>query len=307
MASKFFIDPCTILSECMDYEELIKKSLGPPEGSQASMGFYYTLGKEKNIRSFITGEYGEEIKAKLNLWNYKRIAIGWLIITRTRIIHCVEQDISIFRDNFNIKWVIDFKPKGLTISHSDTEEGILRIKDRGQTKKMAFDPTKWSFSRISTEISRAGFTIDTLGKKDDSKTKKSEASSLFDTLKLHPKIVGASEKLFKDGHYSQAILEAYKCLNNHVKEKSGKSDLDGKDLMAKTFRLTGPILKLNKLKTQSEKDEQEGFMLLYMGAMEGIRNPKAHETVQQKDPNRTLEYLGLASLLIRRVDEATKK
>jgi hypothetical protein len=39
-----------------------------------------------------------------------------------------------------------------------------------------------------------------------------------------------------------------------------------------------------------------------MGAMVGIRNPKAHDMVQQKDPYKTLEFLAFASLLIKKID-----
>ena len=38
----------------------------------------------------------------------------------------------------------------------------------------------------------------------------------------------------------------------------------------------------------------------------GIRNPKAHAEVQQKDPYRTLEYISLASLLAKRLEEGEK-
>ncbi len=128
-----------------------------------------------------------------------------------------------------------------------------------------------------------------------------EANYLFDKMKLHPKIIEASESLFKDGHYAPAILEAFKAVNNFVKQKTGKS-LDGKALMAEVFSERNPCIKLNDLKTKSDEDEQEGFKFLYMGAMVGIRNPKAHDTVQQKDPYKTLEYLAFASLLIKRID-----
>ena len=62
-------------------------------------------------------------------------------------------------------------------------------------------------------------------------------------------------------------------------------------------------IKLNDDITRSDKDEQEGFKFLYMGAMKGIRNPKAHENIIQDDKNRTLEYLAFISLLFRRAEE----
>lgn len=125
---------------------------------------------------------------------------------------------------------------------------------------------------------------------------------LFDALQFHPRVVEASRELFKDGHYRDAIYRAFVEVNNFVKDKSNKQ-LDGKRLMSTVFSLDNPIIKLNELKNQTDKDEQEGFMFLFMGAMEGIRNPKAHLNIIQKDPYRTLEYLALASLLMKIAEE----
>jgi len=125
---------------------------------------------------------------------------------------------------------------------------------------------------------------------------------LFDRIQFHPKVVEASRELFKDGHYRDAIYRAFVEVNNFVKDKAD-SQLDGRKLMSTVFSLDSPIIKLNSLKTQSDRDEQEGFMFLFMGAMEGIRNPKAHENIIQNDPLRTVEYLCLASLLMKIAEE----
>jgi uncharacterized protein (TIGR02391 family) len=128
--------------------------------------------------------------------------------------------------------------------------------------------------------------------------------NVYELSNLHPRIREVSENLFRDGYYSQAILEAYKTVNNIVKERSGRKDLDGQGLMSTVFSDEHPILKLNELQETSDLDEQKGFMFLFMGAMTGIRNPKAHDVVNQTDPLRTLEYLALASLLVRRTEES---
>jgi uncharacterized protein (TIGR02391 family) len=73
--------------------------------------------------------------------------------------------------------------------------------------------------------------------------------------------------------------------------------------MAQAFRKENPVIRLNKLKTGSDSDEQEGLKFLLMGAMVGIRNPKAHDDVAQTDPYRTLEYLAFASLLMKRIQD----
>jgi len=142
----------------------------------------------------------------------------------------------------------------------------------------------------------------------------STINNFFDMLNLHPKVKEVSESLFKDGHYAQAIFEAFKAVNNYVKDKSGRNDLDGKSLMDQVFSFAErdgkitkkPTLQLNDLQTDTDKDEQRGFQFLFGGAMMGIRNPKAHDRVIQKDPFKTFEYLSFASLLFKRLDECKK-
>lgn len=131
---------------------------------------------------------------------------------------------------------------------------------------------------------------------------------LFDTMHFHPKVIEASRKLFNDGHYRDAIFRAFTAVNNFVKEKSGLSSkeirgMKDSQLMAKVFDVNNPIIKLNELITDTDISEQEGFKFLFMGATIGIRNPKAHDNIIQTNPFRTLEYLSLASLLMKRVEE----
>jgi len=143
---------------------------------------------------------------------------------------------------------------------------------------------------------------------------KSDAYTLYKALGFHPRIRQVSEGLFKDGHYSQAILEAYKEVNNIVKEKSGRRDLDGKSLMDQVFKFDPregkiaekPLIQINELQSQSDRDEQQGFQFLFGGAMLGIRNPKAHDTSVQTDSHTALEYIAFASLLAERVENAKK-
>ena len=122
-------------------------------------------------------------------------------------------------------------------------------------------------------------------------------------LNLHQKVCEVSLDLFKNGHYSEAIFEASKALNNFIKEKANITNKDLANAMAKAFDEKNPLIKLNELKTQSDKDEQEGFKFLFMGAMKGIRNPRGHETIELNDPKIALEYLAFISLLFRRAVE----
>lgn len=121
---------------------------------------------------------------------------------------------------------------------------------------------------------------------------------------LHPEIVTAASNLFTDGHYSMAIFEAFKAIEVRVRNQSGL-DGSGRALMGEAFGSNPPAIILTHERGRSGADEQEGFKLIFMGAMQGIRNPKSHELILLEDPQRALEYLALASLLMRRLDDAT--
>lgn len=85
-----------------------------------------------------------------------------------------------------------------------------------------------------------------------------------------------------------------------VKEKLGDhedksiQDLSTTKLMRKVFNIKQPILCWNNLETLTEKNEYEGYTHIFAGAMQGIRNPKAHDVFSQ-DPIRSLQMIGLAS------------
>lgn len=128
----------------------------------------------------------------------------------------------------------------------------------------------------------------------------------FTMFGIHPRIRKASQKLFLDGHYPSAILEAFKQVEIVVKEKAAIRGKFGTVLMQEVFSANNPILRVNENMTDSDEAEQKGFMMLFSGAILGIRDPKAHSDVVQNDPIATMQYLGFASILCRMVDNATK-
>ena len=128
----------------------------------------------------------------------------------------------------------------------------------------------------------------------------------FDELVTNELIRQASGALFRNGHYARAVEEAFKCLNNAVKDKSGRSSANGAGLMKTVFSANSPVLKLNALQSQSERDEQLGYMEIYAGSMTGIRNPRAHEHKLVDSPDEALELLVLANHLMRKLDGSTK-
>ncbi|BBH20442.1 hypothetical protein Back11_17870 [Paenibacillus baekrokdamisoli] len=127
----------------------------------------------------------------------------------------------------------------------------------------------------------------------------------FNGLNLHPRIFDICSDLFNDGHYSSAVFEAAKSLINYVKEKSRKHELDGTNLVRTVFSKNKPILTFNKLKDQTDLDEQEGIMHLFEGVVMGIRNPRGHGNITD-NPDRAMDYIILISLLAFRLDSASR-
>jgi len=122
---------------------------------------------------------------------------------------------------------------------------------------------------------------------------------LFDRVITEPDLNAATRPLYRDGHYARSVEEAFKFLNNAVKGRSGDATRDGQALMLNTFSDSAPVLRLNRLRSQSEKDEQKGYGFIYAGTMTGIRNPRAHEHDLRDDPDVALEMLVLANHLTR--------
>lgn len=133
----------------------------------------------------------------------------------------------------------------------------------------------------------------------------SRVRSAFEGLDLHPRIAGVCVELCRGGHYRNAVLDASLALVNMVKERSRRPDLDGTKLMATVFTKNGPVLAFNALADQTEQDEQEGLMHLFMGATLALRNPRAH-TLLDDSPELALEYIALISLLAKRLDQAKR-
>ena len=139
-----------------------------------------------------------------------------------------------------------------------------------------------------------------------------KSSEHIDVLKVYDNTVSDStlkettRQLFLEGHYALAVEEAYKFLNNYVKKRTGSSS-DGADLMRNAFTPRDPLLKLNKLKTPSQKDQQLGYMEIFAGSMTGIRNPRAHEHRYLDEPFIALELLSFANHLVRLAKGAKMK
>ena len=128
---------------------------------------------------------------------------------------------------------------------------------------------------------------------------------LYDQMITDEGLLRVSRKLFADGHYTRAVEESFKYLNNSVKSKSGLSNKDGADLMRAAFSTHDPALRINALQSRSDENEQKGYMDIYVGVMIGIRNPRVHEHELVDEPQIALELLVWANHLMRMLNDST--
>lgn len=160
---------------------------------------------------------------------------------------------------------------------------------------------------IDRAISTLQTAVDLLNEKlgDLGETPAGRAVHAFGKLDIHPEIERAVGTLFRNGHYANAVEDACKVLDVLVKMRSGKFELSGTELMQKVFSPNAPVLRFNDLTSETGRSEQQGMMFLYSGAMLALRNPRAHDLVQD-DPEQALEYIGFLSLLAKALDRTTR-
>ncbi len=121
---------------------------------------------------------------------------------------------------------------------------------------------------------------------------------------LHPYIMKGCGQLFVDGHYTQAVEESAKAVFQYLREKTSLS-VDGASLVDTAFSATNPMLAFSDLSDQNKRNEQIGFMEMLKGFAKGVRNPLAHAHGKQEEAQKAFEYLVMAWLFCRRIDDAS--
>jgi uncharacterized protein (TIGR02391 family) len=96
----------------------------------------------------------------------------------------------------------------------------------------------------------------------------------------------AIENPYQSGNYSGAVVDSIHFVTELIRDRTGL-DGDGQELVGKAVGGQNPLLKVNKLQTESERNEQKGVHNLLIGLYQGIRNPRSHgkyaDTVDDAD------------------------
>lgn len=163
----------------------------------------------------------------------------------------------------------------------------LHLTERGQMSKGALARTLDEASRIATSIR-------------DELTRR----------RTHPEVLRyCSLEVLKQDHF-HACLEATKSIFDRLRTLTSASG-DGPPLVDASLALgkSGtPLLAINALSTQTERDEQSGLANLVKGLGGLYRNPTAHDprlnrTISEEE---LLEVLTIVSMVHRRIDGAKR-
>lgn len=174
--------------------------------------------------------------------------------------------------------------------------GTIGISDSGKARATGYTlipPAEPSGPENVKEMNGIGLNITTYESGDSWK--------LF-----HPRIVDVAKRRFEAKQYADSVEASMKAVNARVKKiyKQRKNkELDGRDLMFHAFSVEVPVIYLGDMSTITGKDMQEGYMYLFGGSMQAIRNPKAHENMEI-DAKQATHMLFLASLLMYKLDDA---
>lgn len=105
--------------------------------------------------------------------------------------------------------------------------------------------------------------------------------------------------------FSNAVLDGIQFIGDLIREMSGE-DGDGYNLIGRVFNTKNPKIKVNRLRTQTEKDVQDGIRLLLQGFYRGIRNERVHEKKTDSEQE-AYELLLFLNHILRIIDKSKGK
>jgi uncharacterized protein (TIGR02391 family) len=120
---------------------------------------------------------------------------------------------------------------------------------------------------------------------------------------VHPDISVAAGALFADHHYSRAVFAAFQAVEHRIQQMTGNAE-SGAKLVNQVFGAS-PSIDVARHSGRNADDERNGFRFLLMGAILALRNPRGHGQDLPDTAEEAIEYIALASAMMRRLDQAT--
>lgn len=191
--------------------------------------------------------------------------------------------------------------------------------------KMVIDPVRfinnkdtfeYRINELNKVLSFSGMQINNSGQfiKSEKATTIDEAHQRASNLQrilyernIHPDVLRFCKPELLQENYFYAVLEATKSVSEKLRNISGLN-LDANSLVIKCFDKNHPIVAINKLETNSEKNEQQGFMNLLKGLFSMFRNPTAHEprNIWIMHKQDAIDLFTMISFIHRKLDNTIK-
>lgn len=137
------------------------------------------------------------------------------------------------------------------------------------------------------------------------------AAPQLDAATLHPWVWGSVQGLWGSGHYREAIGAAGRAINAQAQSKLARRDVSEAKLLSDAFSTHPPSSGHPRLRL-ADDDGSDTFRSLHDGAghfargvYSAIRNPNAHDELDELSEHEALEQLAAFSILARWVDNAT--
>lgn len=116
-----------------------------------------------------------------------------------------------------------------------------------------------------------------------------------------------AHRLFRDGHWQEAVRKAAERYVNRVGELADDPEAQGDHgsaLINKAFSEQEPILAFNSRETLTERNEHNGYRFLGVGLTLAVRNVMTHTDELDLTEVEAFEWLAFISAMHRRLDGA---
>ena len=133
--------------------------------------------------------------------------------------------------------------------------------------------------------------------------RKPRASLTVDGMNLGS---GRAAELFYHGFFEEAIRTAAQELNDDLKRRVERDDLDGERLFNHVFSAQDPVLAFSDLEFMVDRDEHDGFRYLGVGMSRSLRNVLTHHSGSRHSQSQALRWLGFISVMRETLDAAMR-
>ncbi len=152
--------------------------------------------------------------------------------------------------------------------------------------------------------------ITILEREEELREKLGENAPTLNAGHLHPWVWEGARSMWQSGHFQQAVVDAAKRINAETQNKVGTRSISETDLTNQAFSDDPPKADRPRLRLPEDDDGKtaksmrRGIRTYAEGCFAAIRNPAAHDDLDEMPQDEALEQLAAFSVLARWIDRA---